>query len=937
MDVIDRLKEALGQSRVFDRPLDRYALASDASFYSLVPLVVVRPETINDILAIFRIARETRVPLTFRAAGTSLSGQAVTDGILVDISRSWRSIRVHEEGNLVSAGPAVVGARVNDILKPYGRKMGPDPASLNAAMMGGIVANNSSGMCCGVIHNTYHTLHDLIAVLPNGFRFSPANSEDDARLLREHPGIYEGLLKIRSEIHSDEWLLAKIRGKYKIKNTVGYSLNAFVDFEKPLEILSHLMVGSEGTLGFIAETTLRTIPASPHKLTGLLFFPDVYKAAAAVPSLLDAAAVELMDGASLRSVEDKVGDLSDLIRNLDEHTATLLVEFEFRTQELLQQSYENIINELAKLDMIHPVILTDDAHKQALLWSIRKGLYPAVGSMRKTGSSVLIEDVAVPVDRLADLVVDLRALFTKHGYPEAVLFGHAKDGNMHFVITPDFGAADEVVRYSHLMNDVVELVTKKYGGSLKGEHGTGRNMAPFIEAEWGEHARRIMGELKRLLDPDNICNPGVILNDDPEVHIQNLKSMPPVSPDLDLCTECGYCESRCPSRDLTTTPRQRIVLQRRRVLLEKNIGERSVRNLDHDYHYDGMDTCATDGLCALACPMGIDTGKFVKHLREREHGSVSESAALTLAGNMETLTRSVRFGLNVADAVKGALPILNESINLAKRLVPGLPMIPSGIRAPVPLRPVSSQRAPEFLYFQTCISRSMGGYSGKKRSLGETLLLLAERAGVTLKLPENIAEHCCGMPFASKGYRAAYENSIRSSISMIYEQSDEGRLPVIVDISPCTQTFLNAANDLDRETLKKYKKLKFMDSVDFAAMHLLDRLKITNKKSSVVLHPVCSVRKMGITEDMQKLAAACSDRVTVPLYAGCCGMAGDRGLMYPELVEAAVKLEKDEVLGGNFDGHYSSSRTCEYALEKNTGKEYLSILYLLEEATSPNP
>ena len=218
-----------------------------------------------------------------------------------------------------------------------------------------------------------------------------------------------------------------------------------------------------------------------------------------------------------------------------------------------------MLEALAVESTLEPPRFSTDAGECERLWNIRKGVFPAVGGMRKPGTTVLIEDVAFPIERLAEATLDLEALMHEHGYPEGVIYGHALDGNLHFIFTQDFSDPAEIARYGGLMVAVVDLVVNKYDGSLKAEHGTGRNMAPFVEMEWGRAATAIMRELKALLDPEGLLNPGVVPNDDPTVHLKNLKPMPAADDIVDACIECGFCEPQCPSAALTFSPRQRIV------------------------------------------------------------------------------------------------------------------------------------------------------------------------------------------------------------------------------------------------------------------------------------------------------------------------------------------------------------------------------------------
>ena len=609
------LGEIMDPARVLARPIDRIAYASDASFYRLVPQVVVRPVSLEEIQALFRFSQRRGIPLTFRAAGTSLSGQAVTDGILVDIGRYWRKLEVEQGGERIHLGPGVVGTEANLALKSYHRRIGPDPASIDAAMLGGIIANNSSGMCCGVLENSYHTLESMRMILPNGIMLDTANA--GAQLATLDPTTAAGLMDLRAEILSNPDLCERVRARYQTKNTTGYALNAFLDYDTPDQILAHLMVGSEGTLGFIAEVTLRTLPDYPLKYTALLLFESVAGAASAVFPLRDsgARAIEFMDRASLRSVEDEEG-LAHLLKDLPDSAAALLVEYQGNAPHEMDAFHQAASELLASLRLLQPAHFTSQPSEQALLWKIRKGLYPSIGGMRRPGSTVLIEDVTFPLEKLAPAVADLQTLFLRHHYPEAIIFGHAKDGNLHFVLTPSFDTPESIHQYAAFIEDLVTLVVEKYGGALKGEHGTGRNMAPFVEAEWGREAFAIMARLKDLLDPTHLLNPGVVINSDPQAHLRHLKTWAPVEEEVDRCMECGFCEPKCPSRDLTLTPRRRIVV-RREIARLKQTGESPdiLESLVRDYHYDGLETCAADSYCAIACPLHLDTGQLVKRLR----------------------------------------------------------------------------------------------------------------------------------------------------------------------------------------------------------------------------------------------------------------------------------------------------------------------------------
>jgi D-lactate dehydrogenase len=946
----------LRPEQILTQPIERIAYAHDASCYRLVPQAIVRPETLDDVRRLFAWSQQHGVPLCFRAAGTSLSGQSITDGVIVDITRgAWDSINILDNGAVVRVGPGIIGERVNQHLRKYGRKIGPDPASMSAAMIGGIVANNASGMCCGVVQNTYHTLESLTFMLPNGVLIDSAALDANDVLQRTAPDIADGLMAMKADIEANTPLVEKIRRKYRIKNTIGYGINAFLDYSTPVEILRHLMVGSEGTLGFIAEAGFHTVPDLPMKATGLLFFTTVAAACASIVALRDAgaAALELMDYASLVAMQDEYGAPKEIIEKLPNTGAALLVEFQAATKEdlaSLRAHGEDVISALS-LEAILP--FSEIAKEQAILWKLRKGVIPVVAAKRRPGTTVINEDIAFPIEHLADGVIALQELFVKHNYPDGVVFGHAKDGNLHFTIAQSFDSEADVLQFEGLLDDIATLVVTRFDGSLKAEHGTGRNMAPYVEMEWGAEAYAIMKRLKALIDPHNIVNPGVILNDNPKIHVQNLKPIPQVEKEVDNCIECGWCESKCPSQGITLTPRQRIVV-RREITRLRDASRTGVHlanapfaayELERDYDYYGLETCATDGMCATNCPVHINTGDLVKVLRGKQHSDLAQDNARTIARNFRaaeaTAKLGVRAGRMVADF--GGLEIINKiSDFIGDVLEVRLPSWNKNIGAPISL-PSTLRASADAVYFPACVTRMMGGEREYGANTGvnqvEMLVRIAERAGVQLWVPERSTSFCCGTPFSSKGFYPAYQDMMRATIDEFWEWSDGGRLPILTDASSCTYTFRNAAKDLQAypETLAKYEKLRILDAIEYVHDELLPKLQergtIKRLEESALLHPVCSVVKLGMADKFQAVAEACSHDAVVPVNAGCCAFAGDRGLIVPELTANATLLEAREARERLFDGYYSSNPTCEIGMTTAVGKEYRSFVYLVEKAT----
>jgi len=931
--LIGDLAHFLPAARIVTDPLRLVAYGTDASFYRLVPRIVVKARAPAEVVRLVGLAGRLGVPLTFRAAGTSLSGQAVTDSVLVVLAGGWRGWRILDGGARIELEPGVIGAEANAVLAPLGRRIGPDPASINACMVGGIVANNAAGMCCGTEQNSYRTVESMRLVLADGASLDTGDLASRARFQETHRALLDGLAGLRDEVRRDEALARRIREKYRIKNTTGYALNALVDFDDPVDVLLHLMVGSEGTLGFIERVTLRTVVEHPFKASALCCFPDIEQAARATQRLKGGpvSAVELMDRASIRSVEDQAG-MPPHLRSLGPEACALLVETRAPEAGTLRAQAEAVRGLLADVPQLVPVAFTDVKAEYERLWDVRKGLFPAVGAARRIGTTVVIEDVAFPMEHLAAGTVDLQRAMRRHGYDEGIIFGHALDGNLHFTFTQDFGTRAEVDRYRRFMEEVCAMVVRTHDGSLKGEHGTGRNMAPFVEMEWGAAAYGIMRRLKRLLDPRGILNPGVILNDDPLVHLRNLKPLPRAADVVDRCIECGFCEPKCPSREVTSTPRQRITVQREIARL-RQAGEDPARQarLAEQFAYLGEETCATDGLCATACPVSIDTGELVKQLRAAAWGEAARERARRYASDFDAVQGWARRALGAADLAHAVLGTrLMSGLAAAARRVSGgrLPLWNPQTPRPArhaPLAGAGLDRERKVVYLPSCLARTMGPARGddEARTVVDATLSVIDKAGWGVVFPPEVDSLCCGLAFDSKGFREAGDAKSAELERALLEASRGGELPVLCDTSPCLQRMRKGMDP----------RLVLLDPVELVHAHLMDRLRFERRPGKVAVHVTCSATRMGLAERTRAVAQACAEIVVVPPGVGCCGFAGDRGFSHPEL-NAGALAQLQAGLAGCTEG-YSTSRTCEIGLSLHGEIPYRSIMVLVDRCTRP--
>ena len=925
------------------------AMAHDASHYLLYPQAVVRAHDAAHVAEISQVAATHGLGVTFRSGGTSLSGQASTQGLLVDTRRQFRRVEVLDDGARVRAEPGATLRVVNAHLARHGVALGPDPASEAACTVGGIIANNSSGMACGTRHNAYRTVESMTIVLASGTILDTGAADADAHLRAHEPALWAGLAGLRQRIHADRRSLERIRHQFAMKNTMGYSLNAFVDYERPVDILAHLLIGSEGTLGFVSSVTLRTVPRPQHLATALLICPSLGEATAALAGLVGAGArtVELMDPGALRVMQRRAQTDTGLAGlSIDQHTG-LLVEVGAPDPDEFAPQVDAMRGVVEGLSLAAPARFTLDTDERTALWQLRKGLYAAVAGARPSGTTALLEDVAVPLGAMPAVTEALQELFARHGYADdAVIFGHAKDGNLHFMITPRFDEPSARRRYESFTEDLVDLILAA-DGSLKAEHGTGRVMAPYVQRQFGDELYAVMQAVKGLCDPPRVLNPGVVLTDDPHAHLAHLKMPVAVDPAVDSCVECGYCEPVCPSSDATTSPRQRIVLMRetRRAASAGDLAQ--VALLRRQFGYGAVDTCAADSMCRTACPVGIDTGAVMRGERARRHGPLVQHAARLVAGGWAPTLAALRTGLHTAAALPPSVP--SGASTVARRVLShdwipllGEDLPDAGPSRPAPARPPDAAA----VFFPACIDSLFGPRTaaGDAPALGATgaFGVLCERAGIPLVIPEGINGLCCATPWKSKGLDAGYEVMARRTVAALRAASDDGRLPVVCESSSCALGLTEMAGRLDGGHPPGDRSLRILDAVSFVRGRVLPRLTVRRRVDTVALHPTCSGEHLGSTGDLEALAAACAGRVVIPASWGCCGFAGDRGLLHPEVTAAATRRQAGEVSqlareatrsGQPVIAFVSANRPCEVAMSRATGQGYRHILELVEACT----
>jgi D-lactate dehydrogenase len=820
------------------------------------------------------------------------------------------------------------------LLKPYKRKFGPDPASINSALIGGIIANNASGMSCGTHANSYATIESARIIFSDGTLLDTADPESCALFLKNKAEIVETLQHLKKEIESRPDLKAKITDKYRIKNTTGYGLNALIDFNDPMDVILHLMVGSEGTLGFVSEAEFKTVPVLPHRASAMIYFHSLKDACDAVPELKKAqvSAIELLDREALRSVENQSG-IPEYLKTFEKGVTALLIDLEAASESELELLMQNTHQALSKFNLVRNFELTQNIKQINDYWKIRKGVFPSVGGTRKNGTTVIIEDVAVKMEHLTQAVLDLRQMLDDNGYADAVIYGHALEGNLHFIFAPDFTDAHELENYENLITQLVHLIIDKYHGSLKAEHGTGINMAPFVRYEWGNELYQMMQTIKKVFDPNHILNPGVIINDDPKAHLKHFKPLPLVDETVDKCIECGFCEINCLSTGYTLSARQRIVVLREvNRLKATQDNPKMLAAIEKQFQFLGNETCATDGLCATSCPLSIDTGILIKKLRD-QHNSDNKTAqkwALRIAGNFDTTQSILRKGLGFVAFSQGLLGNrvmqgLASTVRAASfNTIPAWnPYLPQAAKIKnINLRQANNNR-PKVVYFPSCINQTMGPAKNDsdQKPLMQVTIEVLERAGYQVLFPEAMNRLCCGTPWESKGFIQVANQKSEELEKALLQTSNNGEYPVLCDTSPCIYRMKKVMDS----------RLKLYEPVEFAHDFLLDKLTFEKSDQKLAFHVTCSSTKMELTDKFVKVAQACTSKAVFPEEVGCCGFAGDKGFSHPELNDWALRKLKPAVSGCQTG--YSNSRTCEIGLSKNSGIDYKSVMYLIDALT----
>ena len=917
------------KGRVYTDHLRRYAYGVDASCYSYLPKVVVKAEDEREVRRLIRLCQQCGTPFTFRAAGSSLSGQCSSEDVLIVCNDGFKKMEVIDDGKALKCECGVIGSDANDLLKPYNRKIGPDPATLATALVGGILNNNSSGMCCGTAQNSYKTIRSIRVVLLDGSILDTSDQKSINQFLKEKPQMVEDILQLRKDILADEELIHLIHHKYKIKNTTGYGLNSLVDFEDIIDIINHLFIGSEGTLGFVSEIVYNTVEDVPHKGCGLMFFSTLNDASLAVVALANMGrekviAAEMMDYQSLRAVQS-LENVPEFVREVPEGTSAILFQTESYTKETVDENLAFIKEQLKDIPTAILSLYSQEPKIYDSWWAIRKGILPIVGGQRRKGTTVITEDVCFQIEDFTKGIEMITELFHKYDFVDGgVIFGHALSGNVHFNITPDFSDPKDIKNFGDLVEEMSERVSG-FGGSLKAEHGTGRMVAPFVEMEWGKKAYEINRRIKAIFDPERILNPDVMITDDPDVYKKNLKAQCVIDDAFTICMECGFCEKHCPSRNLTLTPRQRIALLRETKRLENEGNFTLAAELKKGYEYFGVDTCAACSMCKGLCPLSIDTAQIALSMRRID--PPAPELAKKIYDNFPTTLQMARAGVSL-EGIAGsivtqkAISKITEGLHGVTGITPYIPKTTpkaNRYRLRSRIKPTNFEKV---VYFSTCANRAFKPNQGydDERSLQQVVESLCNKAHIDIIYPEHIENLCCGLSF--ENYDDVHERAVKDLHDALMKASQNGKYPIVIDHSACFN-----------HAFKHMPDLEINDISEFLCKYVVPHLDIEKCDERVIVHKQCKIKSLNKSQYIEDLARLCTDHVFNIKSFACDGFAGQKGFFTPELNKCATKDLAAEIAEYGATLGVSSSSTCEIGLGENGGIPFIGVAFLLDRCS----
>ena len=845
-------REAAGEVR--DDPASRELYACDASLYRRLPVATLRAAREDDLDAAVDACRRFGVPLTMRGAGTSLAGQAVGEGLVVDCG-ALRAVEVDPDARTARVGPGVVLDHLNAAAGAHGLAFGPDVATSSRATLGGMIANNSAG-ARSVVHGlTADHVAALEVTLADGTR---------ARLARGGPAP----AALRAAIP----LAGGFRPPALVRRVSGYALDALAG---PAPDWPRLLCGSEGTLAVTRAATVRLVRLPAARVLALVPFEDVDRALSAVPDLLRTgpSAVELMDRA-LVDPANRPPAVRALLGAVGDAPALLLVEYSGDADDAG-----------ARAATLPGARVLSDPAEQAAAWAVRRtGIARALrGAGRAQGDPrplAFIEDPAVPPERLASFAREVRAVLGAEGVP-AVWYGHASVGCLHIRPLLDLRLPGAVARLRRICEAVADLVVA-HGGSLSGEHGDGRVRSELLPRMYTPEAIAAFARLKDLLDPRRILNPGILTDPEPLDAGLRLLESPPRAPRRtamdfapegglaragEACNGNGACRAHagamCPS--FQALGDERHSTRGRAVILRAALEGRLPAGLADDGLHEALELCLGCKACAAECPAQVDMARLkVEALAHRRRARPPSPLARALAHTHRLLAAGAR------------VPRASAMAAAAARRIPGLPAPPAPVAEWRP--PAAAGHGPPVVLLADTFTRFL------EPGLGDDAVAVLRAAGARVEV---LAPGCCGRPLLSQGFVAEARRAAAATVAALAPHARAGT-PIAVLEPSCWSMLRDDAPRLLPPGGDAGAVADAVTTVEALAAALGGARFARGDGTEVMVHDHCHARALSAPDPAGPLGAL-TGAACAPSGAGCCGMAGAFGYRHPRLSRAIAE------------------------------------------------
>lgn len=893
----------------FDR-MTRLLYSTDASIYQMMPVGVAMPRQAEEVTAAVEIAARHQVPVLPRGGGSSLDGQAIGHALILDFTPHMHNIvEVNTEAHTVRVQPGITLGNLNQQLKRHGLMFGPDPASADRCTVGGIVGNNSTGAHSIIYGMTSDHVVALNTVLADGHfvhlnAFNGDTWEDRAKrpglegqIYREVPRILEKYADQIATGYPKTW-----------RTVAGYNLNHVV--EDGRANIAKLVVGSEGTLAITTEATLNLVPVPKMTRLAMVHFSTMRAALETVPRLLESGptAVELIDKMMLDLAREKMEYRRLLTFVEGDPDVVLIVEYSGSSEKELDAGIERLNGVLKRLNHNEPVVVVESAAGQANVWYVRKVGLGILMSVRGDAKPLpFIEDCAVPVQHLADYVDGVKGIVRQAGLEQVAIYAHASAGCLHLRPMINLKTADGIRQLREIGEAVVDLVMS-FGGTVSGEHGEGLARGEFSERLFGRELVSAFHEVKQTFDPNNIVNPGKVVNcprmDDESILRFGSNYATPLAPSntafsfsldqgfsgaVEMCNGAGVCRKlgqgvMCPSfmgtRDETHSTRGRA--NALRAAMMGLIGPDGITS--HDV-YEVMDLCLSCKACKNECPSSVDMAKLKSEFLYHYYADHGMPLRNRLFGNIARLNKLGQPFAPLANAVLRG-PGKWTMTQLGVHAERDLPLFASQPFSQWYRQHHNGNRASakqQVVFFHDTFMEH------NNPEIGQAAIKVLEAAGYEPILVEK--RECCGRPAMSKGMLDEAKRLAKHNIQVLAPYAKQG-IPIVGCEPSCLTMFVDDYLDLvpgeDTETLASMVLPLDTFLVQEAEAGRLT-LQFDETPREVLFHGHCQQKAIFSTTDTHKMLRLIPGCTVKEIESSCCGMAGSFGYE-KEHYDLSIKL-----------------------------------------------